>query len=210
MNFQFKDNNMHRHWSLFKSYSLFTTIWYLDNVLSPMYSAGSCSVAKEPFTKYMMLFLLIFYPSLPPCDSVWQLAVQLIVRYVTVTKKNKYLQNKNLICNNRFKTLSINRHYFNALLNLCLNSCTLRLGRKHWFVIYTYLQASRSCFVTNMYTISPIRVYVTWYRLWYLPPLVALCDFWSNTPFPQERHVFCEWPLVEENLSKKTYARDTL
>jgi hypothetical protein len=35
-------------------------------------------------------------------------------------KKKKYPHNTNLICSNRLKTLSINRHYFNALLNLGL------------------------------------------------------------------------------------------
>jgi hypothetical protein len=85
-----------------------------------------------PFTKYVMLFLAIFYPSLPPCDSVWQLAVHHIIKYVTLNQPPKYSQNTNLIWNNRFKTLSINRHYFNALLNLGLNSFPLRFSLVRW------------------------------------------------------------------------------
>jgi hypothetical protein len=43
----------------------------------------------------------------------------------TIPALQKTSQNTNLICSNSFKTLSINRHYFNALLNLDLNSFPL-------------------------------------------------------------------------------------
>jgi hypothetical protein len=46
----------------------------------------------------------------------------------TPTPKKTYLQNTNLIRNNGFKTLSINQHYFNALLNLSPNSFPLKFS----------------------------------------------------------------------------------
>jgi hypothetical protein len=151
---------------------------------------------------------------------VWQLAVHPIIKYATLSQPPppppKKRQLTNLICNNIFKTVSINRHYFSALLNLGLNSfplgfslvrrinvCAVFHGDARRSILIenidfhvrdTYLQA-RSCFVIDRDKCSPIRLSVTWYRLWYSsPPLVTLCDSWSNTPYTHERHVFCEWP----------------
>jgi hypothetical protein len=123
MNFQFKDNNMHCHWSVFKSYSLFTTIWYLGKVMSPMYSAGSCSVAKGPFTKYMTLFLPIFYPSLPPCDNVWQLAVQLIIKYVTLSQPPPPKKNQQILAKQKF---NMQQQIQNVLYKSTLFQCLIK------------------------------------------------------------------------------------
>jgi hypothetical protein len=48
----------------------------------------------------------------------------------------------------------------------------------------TYLQP-RSCFVIHTgIKVSPVRLSVTWYRLWYPLPPVTLRDSWSNPPPP--------------------------
>ena len=80
----------------------------------------SCSVLKQaekirnfgPFTKYVTLFLPIFYPPPPPtpCDSAWQLAVHPIIEYATLSQL--------------YLPPLYSDTDFNALLNLSLNSLT--------------------------------------------------------------------------------------
>jgi hypothetical protein len=136
-----------------------------------------------------------FFPSLPPSDCVWQLAVHPIIKHATlcqprspIQKKPKYSQNTNLTCNNRFKTLpAINRHYFNAILKLSLNSFPLRFSLVCWINGSAVFHSNvwRSILIENidfsskghMFTstvlfcyrqgyVFPLRLSVTWYHLW--------------------------------------------
>ena len=139
------------------------------------------------------------YPLVAVCDS-WQYtpSQNMSSEPTTPHKKNThktqiYYRFKSL------KTLSINRHYFNALLNLGLNSFLLRFSLVRWITIYfdrkhylichwrdTYLQAW-SCFVIDRVyfldtihlsacdTPPPLWHYATLHILWMAPNM-----FWHK------------------------------
>jgi hypothetical protein len=83
--------NMHIHISKEKGFTLDKRVSIKVDIIFPMPMHSDTLLFynhyKGTFTKYVTLFLPIFYPSLLLCDSVWQLAVYPIsIKYVTLSQ----------------------------------------------------------------------------------------------------------------------------